>query len=152
MARMRMRRVLTPAAVALTAILGVASPAAAAVDDSFDAYTYPLDDVTSGVVHFVDYGPGAPGGGDNDDYLVLEDLAPDGHGVQVWAWLQGKYLGTKYNGNGAGSEVIYDPYSIFPNNVAAGEVISVKICAVDGPGNIIDEYTCGTGRRVSADG
>ncbi|WP_444949215.1 hypothetical protein [Micromonospora ureilytica] len=133
MTRALARRVLLPLTVALTAILATTNPAAAAGNDDYTVYT----GQSGGAVDFIDYGPGAPGGGDNDDYLVIRDIAADGHGVQVWAWLHGKYLGTKYNGNGAWTSVIYDPYTIFPNNVAKNEVIGLKICLVDGKDNLI---------------
>ncbi|MGW0431829.1 hypothetical protein ACWDV4_04670 [Micromonospora sp. NPDC003197] len=110
-----------------------------------------MDTRLGGAVDFIDYGPGAPGGGNNDDYLQIRDLQADGHGVQVWAWLHGKYLGTKYNGAGAGSTVIYDPYAIFPSNVAAGEVIGLKICLVDGPDNLINS-SCSSYSWTSVDG
>jgi hypothetical protein len=65
-----------------------------------------------GAVDFVDYGPGAPGGGNNDDYAVVHDYCGDGHGVKAWAWLDGVLIGSQYNGNGlAGAPVIWDPRS-----------------------------------------
>ncbi|WP_326561660.1 hypothetical protein [Micromonospora sp. NBC_01796] len=142
-------RVLLPLAAVLTAILASANPAAAAGNDDYTVYTG--DSRLGGAVDFVDYGPGAPGGGNNDDYLVIRDLRGDGHGVQVWAWLHGKYLGTRYNGGGAGSQLIYDPYSIFPNNVAANEVIGLKICLVDGENNLI-QSSCSNLEWPSIDG
>ncbi|MEV4658894.1 hypothetical protein [Micromonospora sp. NPDC049301] len=149
MTRTLARRVLLPLAAALTAILVTTNPAAAAGNDDYTVYTDPS--WHGGAVDFIDYGPGAPGGGDNDDYLVIRDIAADGHGVQVWAWLHGKYLGTKYNGGGAWSSVIYDPYSIFPNNVAKNEVIGIKICLVDGKDNLI-QPSCSNVEWPSIDG
>ncbi|WP_327033600.1 hypothetical protein [Micromonospora ureilytica] len=147
MTRALARRVLLPLTVALTAILATTNPAAAAGNDDYTVYT----GQSGGAVDFIDYGPGAPGGGDNDDYLVIRDIAADGHGVQVWAWLHGKYLGTKYNGNGAWTSVIYDPYTIFPNNVAKNEVIGLKICLVDGKDNLI-QPSCSSLDWPSIDG
>ncbi|RQX14585.1 hypothetical protein DDE19_23120 [Micromonospora ureilytica] len=147
MTRALARRVLLPLTVALTAILATTNPAAAAGNDDYTVYT----GQSGGAVDFIDYGPGAPGGGDNDDYLVIRDIAADGHGVQVWAWLHGKYLGTKYNGNGAWTSVIYDPYTIFPNNVAKKEVIGLKICLVDGKDNLI-QPSCSSLDWPSIDG
>ncbi|MEU8393506.1 hypothetical protein [Micromonospora sp. NPDC048842] len=147
MTRSLARRVLLPLTVALTAILATSNPAAAAGNDDYTVYS----GQGGGAVDFIDYGPGAAGGGNNDDYLVIRDIAADGHGVQVWAWLHGKYLGTKYNGNGAWTSVIYDPYTIFPNNVAKGEVIGLKICLVDGKDNLI-QPSCSSLDWPSIDG
>jgi hypothetical protein len=57
----------------------VTSSAGAAENDSFAALT--TDEC--GDANFIDYGPGAPGGGNNDDYVVIHDYCADGHGVQV---------------------------------------------------------------------
>ncbi|MGC4866031.1 hypothetical protein ACLQ3B_11450 [Micromonospora sp. DT53] len=130
------RRVLLPVAAAMTVVLVQANPAAAR-DDSFPMSTEYYRGQFGGSARFVDYGPGAPGGGDNDDYLEIYDDVPDGRGVQVWAWLNGKYLDTKYHGGGAYTMVYFDPYSIFPNNVAAGENIGLEICLVNGKNNRI---------------
>ncbi|WP_433124880.1 hypothetical protein ACQPWW_20945 [Micromonospora sp. CA-240977] len=142
---------LLPVAAALTVVLAQANPAAAGNDDfevwtNYDRYGF------AGIVRFVDYGPGAPGGGNNDDYLEIYDNHPDGHGVQVWAWLHGKYLDTKYHGAGSTNNPVYfDPYAIFPKNVAAGERIGVKICLVDGINNLIED-SCGSFEWQSIDG
>ncbi|MER7420520.1 hypothetical protein ABT346_27695 [Micromonospora peucetia] len=150
MMRTFVKRAVLPLVAALTAILALASPAQAQ-DDSWSVYT--TGSTNGGRVDFIDYGPGAPGGGNNDDYLEIYDLRADGHGVQVWAWLHGKYLGTKYNGNGESHSdpLIWDPYKIFPNNVAAGERIGLKICLVNGPDNLI-QSTCGSYEWHSQDG
>jgi hypothetical protein len=104
--------------------IAVAHPAAAATDH--------ISESTSdgcGVIDFIDAGPGAPGGGDNDDYLELHDYCSDGHGVEGYAWLDGTYLGKKYDGNGlAGAPVIWDPLG----DVKSGQTIGVKVCLVDG--------------------
>jgi hypothetical protein len=149
MTRTLARRVLLPLTAALIGILATTNPAAAAGNDDWTAYVH--YSTGGGAVDFVDYGPGAPGGGNNDDYLVIRDTAADGHGVQVWAWLHGKYLGTRYNGGGQFSSVIYDPYTIFPNNVAAGEVIGLKVCLVDGADNPI-QSSCQNAQETSIDG
>lgn len=150
MKRVLTRRVLLPVAAAMTVVLAQANPAAAR-DDSFPLSVKEYKGHFGGYVNFVDYGPGAPGGGDNDDYLEIYDEVPDGHGVQVWAWLNGKYLDSKYHGGGAYNKVYFDPYSIFPNNVAAGENIGLTICLVDGKDNPIDK-TCESITVKSTDG
>lgn len=107
------------------ATLLFAGPASAASAEHFGVTTTN----GCGTNEFVDYGPGAPGGGDNDDYLEIHDYCADGHGVEGYAWLDGKYLGKKYNGNGlAGAPVIWDPFG----NVKSGHTIGMKVCNVDG--------------------
>ncbi|HEX3474794.1 MAG TPA: hypothetical protein VHT91_07115 [Kofleriaceae bacterium] len=120
---------------------------ATAIDDSFSVPT--LDGC--GQVDFVDYGAGAPGGGNNDDYVVIHDLCPDHHGVKAWAWLNGTLLGSKYNGNGlAGDPVIWDPFSgVF--NVLKGDSIGLKVCLVDGTDDL-NPSSCGSRTVVSSDG
>jgi hypothetical protein len=59
-----------------------------------------------GFAQFQDYGPGAPGGGNNDDYIIVGDTCADGVGVKAWAWLDGVLLGSKYNGSGSGHDDI----------------------------------------------
>lgn len=99
----------------------------AAWDDSREVYS---SADLCGKAEFVDYGEGAPGGGMNDDYIVVSDGCPDFHGAKAWAWLDGVLLGSRYNGNGYESSVVWDP---FPGgNVAEGEEIGLKVCLVDG--------------------
>jgi hypothetical protein len=104
--------------------IAAAHPAAAATDHISESTTDGC-----GVIDFIDAGPGAPGGGDNDDYLELHDYCSDGHGVEGYAWLDGTYLGKKYDGSGlAGAPVIWDPLG----DVKSGQTIGVKVCLVDG--------------------
>jgi hypothetical protein len=143
---------------ALSTVLLMAGPAQAASNDDFSATTTD----GCGAVNFIDYGPGADGGGDNDDYLVIHDYCGDGHGVKAWAWItqnttQGPltfYLGGKYNGNGsAGDPVIWDPFKDFnpDENVAKGDIVGLKVCLVDG--NTDSSPTkCDTANHTSADG
>lgn len=119
----------------------------AAFDDSFTVST------TNGCgsVEFVDFGPGAAGGGDNDDYVVIHDLCSDGHGVKAWAWLNGTLLGSQYNGNGlAGAPVIWDPFKSV-GNVGAGDAIGLEVCLVDGNSDPTPSG-CGSLTRTSRDG
>jgi len=135
---------LTSAAV-LSATLLMASPAAAAYDDGF---TVPTTD-GCGRVDFVDYGEGAPGGGNNDDYLVIHDFCADGHGVRAFALYNYASLGSKYNGNGlAGSPVVWDPIG----NIGANEVISVRVCLFDGAGDTTGARCSGWVDHVMVDG
>ncbi|GHH84679.1 hypothetical protein GCM10018793_49770 [Streptomyces sulfonofaciens] len=122
----RTTRLLTvTAAVVSTAVLAV-GPARAAEDST--AITTPEG---CGGLDYDDYGPGAAGGGDNDDYFVIHDYCGDYHGVKAWAWQNGTYLGGRYNGNGlAGAAVVWDPFK--DDNVAPHDRIGMKVCLVDG--------------------
>jgi hypothetical protein len=141
------RRALLVSGALLGVTVLVASPASAAVNDNFYAQTTD----GCGVVNFIDYGPGAPGGGDNDDYTVIHDYCADGHGVRAWTWLDGVYLGSMYNGNGqAGSPVVWDPYKPY-GNVGAGDLVELIVCLVDGSGDTTGAR-CGYAAHTSADG
>lgn len=149
------RRRKSLAAVAMLAIgmmLVMAGPASAtvAVDDSFSVSTRPNG---CGATDFVDYGPGAPGGGNNDDYLVIHDYCSDGHGVRGYAWLNGVYMGSKYNGNGlAGAAVIFDPFThAGGTNVVGGDLVTIQACLVDGA-NDTTPFNCEDRANYSADG
>ncbi|WP_062205284.1 hypothetical protein [Streptomyces sp. NBRC 109706] len=140
------RGALVATALAATAVLA-GSPAYAATNDSFSAWT---TGGGCGMLEFVDYGPGAPGGGDNDDYLVIHDYCADGYGVRAYAWLNGYYLGTKYNGNGlAGSAVVWDPYKPY-GNVYPGDYVDIEVCLVNGSNG--SPVKCGAAQRTSVDG
>ncbi|PJE93904.1 hypothetical protein CUT44_32475 [Streptomyces carminius] len=132
----------TSAVAAATMLLGTQT-AFAAVNDSFSVYT------TSGgcgSVDFVDYGEGWPGGGNNDDYLVIHDYCSDGKGVRAYAWVDGVYLGARNNTNGlAGAAVLWDPVG----NVTAGEKVGVKVCLFNSDNTL---SRCNEVSRVSADG
>jgi len=136
-----------PAIIALTP-----ANAFAAVNDDFAARTTD----GCGVANFIDYGPGAPGGGDNDDYVVVHDYCADSHGVQAFVWINGEYWGDKYNGNGAaGAAVVWDPFKAYgPNNLSAGDAVTIKVCLVDGyhPNDDSAGFRCGTARHTSVDG
>jgi hypothetical protein len=105
-----------------------------------------------GTAEFVDYGPGLDGGGNNDDYIEINDLCPDGHGVKAWAWLDGIYLGGAYNGYGAFQiRVIWDPFKPY-GNVVANDTIALKVCNVDGPNDSSGVGECGYLEWESVDG
>lgn len=121
------------------------------IDDSFWVGT----DDGCAAVHFVDDGPGAPGGGDNDDYLVIHDYCWDGYGTYVTAWVvrDGTHaLGGMYNGNGTdGDPVVWDPYQTI-GDVLPGDLIGIEVCVVDGPNHTPVDGNCDTGDNVSVDG
>ena len=137
-------------------MLTVSSPAGASVtvDDGFSVST---KSGGCGATDFVDYGPGAPGGGDNDDYLVIHDYCSDGHGVRGYAWLtRGTttyYMGSMYNGNGlAGAPVIFDPFThAGGTDVVGGDLITIQACLVDGA-NDTTPSNCDDRGNYSEDG
>jgi hypothetical protein len=137
-------RLVTAAAFAVLGTgIGTAAPASAAIDDSFVTYTTD----GCGAANFVDYGTW-PDGSTNDDYAVVHDYCSDGHGVRAYAWLDGFYLGSKYNGNGhAGAPVYWDPFG----NVLAGDVVGLQVCLVDGSGDTTPSK-CVYAEHVSQDG
>jgi hypothetical protein len=147
MSRLLTRLMVVAPALALGSAVLAATPAAAAHDDSFTVYTTDR----CGAVDFVDYGAGAPGGGNNDDYAVVHDYCGDGHGVKAWAWLNGILIGEKYNGNGlAGDPVIWDPFKAY-GNVAPGDSVGLKVCLVDGNGDPTPAK-CKSSTHTSEDG
>ena len=147
MAKMLTRIMMLAPALTLGAVVMAAAPAAATVDDGFTVYTTD----GCGAVDFVDYGPGAPGGGNNDDYAVVHDYCGDGHGVKAWAWINGVYLGGKYNGSGlAGAPVVWDPFKAY-GNVIAGDRVGLKVCLVDGDGDTTPSR-CVSFTHTSVDG
>jgi hypothetical protein len=139
------------AAVIMTATMG--SPAMA-VDDSFAVSTTN----GCGVVNFIDYGPGWPGDGNNDDYLVIHDYCADGYGVKVWIWLTRRttagsltFSWERYNGNGlAGEAVLADPWQD-QGDVVTNDRIGLKVCLVDGFSDP-NPKSCDSRNHTSSDG
>jgi hypothetical protein len=132
--------------------LATAGRANASTDDSFPVVTGATCPTGgfAGVAQFVDYGPGVPGNGaNNDDYISIRDLCGDGYGVKVYAWINGNYLGARYDGNTAtGDPVIWDP---FPSgNVKGGDYIGLKVCLADGAEGTA--FGCDSVSRYSDDG
>jgi hypothetical protein len=148
---MRLKRAITGVALstgaAALAVTMAANAAFASYNDSFSVSTTD----GCGAVNFIDYGEGADGGGNNDDYLVIHDYCGDHHGVMAYAWIGDLYLGKKYNGNGlAGDPVVWDPFKLY-GNIFEGDVVGIKACLVDGP----DDPTaskCRENRHKSHDG
>jgi hypothetical protein len=139
-------KVLAVAAAAASMTITTAIPADASTNDNFSVGTYNTD---CGQAGFVDYGLGAPGGGNNDDYVKIFDVCRDGHGVKAWAWIGSTLLGSAYDGAGVGSTVIWDP---FPSgNVAPGDLVGLKVCLVDGS-NDPTPFDCESASHRSVDG
>lgn len=126
----------------------------AAFDDGFVVPT--TDDC--GRADFIDFGPGAAGGGDNDDYVEIHDFCSDGHGVIASGTLTKRTtvgdltfdLGSRYNGNGLnGNSVIWDPFKPL-GNVDPNDTVVLKACLVDGPNG--KPFKCQVGIWTSIDG
>ncbi|MEV6366349.1 hypothetical protein AB0L86_05580 [Micromonospora musae] len=140
------------AAVALSVIALPASPAFA-YDDSFPAST----PTGAGVANFVDSGTW-PGGGSNDDFVVIHDYASDGYGVAAYLWIDRnapndtdwRYLGWKVNKNGLAGAAVYweipEGGNIYPN-----QGVKLKVCLLDRNGNT-PESTCRERYHYSVDG
>ncbi|MEU7802518.1 hypothetical protein AB0B10_24990 [Micromonospora arborensis] len=143
---------LSAAALALSVAVLPASPAFA-YNDSFSAST----PGGAGVASFVDSG-NWPGGGTNDDFVMIHDYESDGYGVVAYAWenkhapnITWAYIGWKVNKNGlAGAAVYWDPFSdggnIYPN-----DGVKLKVCLLDRNGNAV-ETTCRDHYHYSVDG
>jgi len=132
------------AIAAVTGLWGTPAAAAPTDDDGFTVYT--TDHMWCGSAEFVDYGPGAPGGGNNDDYVEVKDGCPDRVGVKAWAWLDGRLLGSKYVGPGI-KTVVWDPFG----NVRANQEVGLKVCKVSG-NNDPTPTNCEAWSTVSNDG
>jgi hypothetical protein len=137
-------RTLLMSVVSASIVALMASPAAAA-DDGFEVYT----DNRCGSVEYVDYGPGAPGGGNNDDYLLMHDYCSDGKGIKAWVWLPehvGGAYGWKYSSNGlAGAPKFWD----LPN-ITGGQSIEIMVCLSVGVGGVAT--SCNSRTVKSVDG
>jgi hypothetical protein len=146
----RIRRAVLTVALAATAVILVAPGAASAATD--DSFTVTTTD-GCGSAEFVDHGPGAAGGGDNDDYLVIHDYCGDGHGVAAGMTLNNGGNLTEYNGDGlAGPAKIWDPFRApEPDDVRRGDKVLLRVCLYDGPSDETGAH-CVTGTRRSTDG
>lgn len=134
--------------VAAAGALVVASgPAAAANDDHYVTNWDSYQQCSAGRLDFVDYGEGAPGGGMNDDYLVVKDTCANGDGVLGRAFVDGRLVDTRYHGGGSGSSVVWDPFG----NVLANQVIKMEICSADGPDDYLG-FECNRTTFRSIDG
>lgn len=109
-----------------------------------------------GRADFVDNGPGAPGGGDNDDYIVIHDFCGDHHGVKAWAWINGVTVNGDvggYNGQGlAGDPVIWDPFKHgTATDLLAGDCLGVKVCLVDGSNDSTGVSCASLNRQITGE-
>ncbi|HEY9327652.1 hypothetical protein ACFTZ8_02580 [Streptomyces fungicidicus] len=140
------RAAFTTSAFVAAAMLFGTQAAFAGTNDSFSVST---TGGGCGAVDFVDYGAGAPGGGNNDDYLVIHDYCSDGKGVRAYAWIGSLYLGAKNNTNGlAGAAVVWDPFKEY-GNIIAGTKVGIKVCLFNSSGTL---SSCAEASRVSVDG
>ncbi|MGW4683066.1 hypothetical protein ACWEOS_31785 [Micromonospora taraxaci] len=119
------------------ALVATGSPASAAVNDDDNVTTWDYNKMCqAGRLDFVDYGEGAPGGGMNDDYFVVRDTCANGDGVLARVYVNGVLAGTRYNGGGNGSSIIWDPAQVYAN-----DVVEMRICGAMGP-NDTSGYSC----------
>ncbi|MFC7279256.1 hypothetical protein ACFQS1_35290 [Paractinoplanes rhizophilus] len=145
-----MRRALTILSTVILATVVLASPARAGTNDSFQVCSQWTNNASC--VEFVDYGEGKPGGGKNDDYILIHQYDPyAAYGVWGYAWLDGKYLGAKFNGSGYyAPAVVWDP---FPGgNVKGGQYIGLKVCPGTSSGPIHNGQDCQEWSQYSKDG
>jgi hypothetical protein len=140
----KIRRILT-IVVAVAALVGVTGTPAYAYDDSFLVRTALPSGCPgstghlspAGYVYFVDYGEGdLSDPAKNDDYVLIRDTCADNDGVRAYAWHNGDYVGSKYNGNGTDEFVVWDPFG----NVLPDDYVGLKICSVNGSGGT--PYDC----------
>jgi hypothetical protein len=145
-------KMLAVATMTLGTVLLTAGPAAA-YNDTFSVTTFGCNgdpDRSAADAWFRDYGPGAPGGGNNDDYIEAYDNCADGHGVRVYAWLDGTFLGSGYWGGGAnGGFAVFDPFP--KGNVKGGQVVGLKVCLVDGRDDTTP-FNCASYEELVSDG
>jgi hypothetical protein len=151
-------RIATPLVGAVVAVSPLAAICAAhaAESDTFLVETSDAD--ACGGAWFMDYGPGANGGGSNDDYIEIDDYCRDHHGVKAWAWLTRSgtthYLGSAYDGHGSVRDnhaaKIWDPFRAY-GNVIAHDQVGVKVCLVDGSNDPTPTH-CQSYTGESADG
>jgi hypothetical protein len=143
--RSKWLRALVGAAVVASVTFVGPAPARAATDDSFSKCTQGKP--CAGRVRFVDSGPGKPGGGNNDDYIVCEDNS-GWYVVGCWLWHKGRYEGGVVSSGD--SNVVWEPYAKW--NVKKGDKIKIKVCLEYPP--ITDDgwASCDEAERISADG
>ncbi|MEU5566334.1 hypothetical protein [Micromonospora musae] len=131
-------------AVAAGTLVATGSPAAAANDDHYVSNW--SGNCQAGRLDFVDHGEGAPGGGTNDDYFVVRDTCANGDGVKARVYLNGVVMGSKYNGGGSGTSIIWDPFQVYEN-----DVVKMEICEANGPTDYLG-FNCNDTTFRSIDG
>ena len=145
-----LRNLAAASAIGLGASLVIAPTAAFAYNDSF------LVETTNGCgsAEFIDYGEGAPGGGNNDDYMVVHDYCADGRGVAAVVYLNGSYWASTYNSNGAaGAAKIWDPFQSWNEaDLRAGDRIKVEVSLLENASSENGLYLRSSGYRTIVDG
>jgi hypothetical protein len=131
--------------VAVTATgAGAAEEQGRGIDDGFTVTT--LND--AGFAEYVDYGKGGSGGGNNDDYVKIDDTWADGWDLWVRVSQNGDSWEKRYTGGAWGDPLIWDPFH--NNNVKPGDEIEIEVCLYDSDSGQHDE--CNEHGDVSADG
>ena len=123
----RVARILAAVAVAVAAVLVPVGPASAAEHD--DGFTVWSTD-RCGSAQFVDHGPGEPGSGGNDDYVLVRDHCDDGYEVKVDGWLGWSWLGAQYVEEPAAGAVFWDPFAEY-GDLYRGDRFNLGVCQYD---------------------
>lgn len=139
------------AAFASAAFIAVTATGASAddktgrgVDDGFTVATQN----DAGYAQYVDYGEGKPGGGNNDDYIEIDDTWADGWDIWVRVSQNGDSHEKVYDDGPWSDVLIWDPFR--HNNVKPGDEIEIEVCLYDSDSGQRDE--CNDHGDVSADG
>ncbi|MBY8849705.1 hypothetical protein [Saccharothrix longispora] len=146
-----MKRALTAVAVAVAAVVVPPAQASAEAehDDGFVVWTTDR----CGSVEFVDYGPGEPGSGGDDDYLVVRDHCDDGYEVKADGWLGWYWLRVKYVDGPAAGPVFWDPF-VEHGGLYGGDRLGLTACQYDrdqaASGYL--GFNCASDQRVLVDG
>ncbi|MFG3343154.1 hypothetical protein [Glycomyces sp. NPDC048151] len=147
---MKLARVLSAVFAGAAFIAVTATGAAAAeeqgrgVDDGFTVATQN----DAGYAQYVDYGKGGSGGGNNDDYVEIDDTWADGWDIWVRVTQNGDSHYKEYKRGAWGDVMVWDPFR--DNNVKPGDTIEIEVCLLDPDSNQHDE--CNEHGDVSADG
>ena len=121
-------RTFSALALAATAVVGTASQASAEYDDSKTVWTTDR----CGSFEFVDYGEGEPGGGPDDDYMLVRDHCDDGFHVRGDVWVGWSWYGVAYQRGGPSAAPLYwDPFAEEEDELVAGSRFGFPVCLVD---------------------
>jgi len=132
------------AGAAATAIVTMAGPALAAVNDSISAY--PIGGSSCGELEYVDSGTYSDGN-TRDDFFILHDYCADGYSTHGYVSVNGTQYASVRNANGASGAAVYFDIS---KNIVAGDNVYIAACFQNGASGT--PFDCGNNSRISADG